>query len=117
MKTRNTNYHAASLRLVSRQKWEANLAAEDSLIALVTMERLGFRKRSDFVRHALTRASLLDEHLAFEAVTRTADDIHDLREHMEKRQLEAGSITRIELRLAEIHAQMREALVPCQDRS
>jgi len=106
-----------ALNFVSRQKWDANLEAEDSLVALDFMERLGFRTRADFIRHALTNPVLLEQQFAFEAIGQVASLMTELRADLSNSGVDAQSLKRIEQRLRDIYAIMQLGVAPCPDRS
>ena len=102
-----------SLTFVSRQKWEANLCAEDSLAALEIMERLGFETRAEFIRHALTNSVLLEQHAAFSAVEQAAAELTALRTGLTQSGADARSLKRLERQLREIYAAVQQGVIPC----
>ncbi|WP_330629497.1 hypothetical protein RPE78_16110 (plasmid) [Thioclava litoralis] len=97
----------------SREKWDANLSAEDSVIAAETMARLGFEKRTEFIRHALTRPALAQQEAAFVALIRATDALTALRDQA---RADPESAARIEAALREIHAEFRK-VVTCPART
>ncbi|MFP3385871.1 hypothetical protein [Tritonibacter sp. SIMBA_163] len=106
------------MEFIARQKWDANLSAEDSLIALDTMERLGFEKRSEFIRHALTNPVLAEQNSAFRAVWQATVSLTELRNYVRARsEHDPGDVSRIESQLRDIHIALRKAISACPDRS
>lgn len=106
-----------TLTFVSRQKWDANLSAEDSLAALQIMDQLGFEKRTEFIRHALTNPVLLEQQSAFLAVEQVASSLTEIRADLTSSGVDARSLKRIELRLRDVYAVMQRGVMPCLDRS
>ncbi|WP_321364187.1 hypothetical protein [uncultured Celeribacter sp.] len=99
------------MKFIGRQKWDANLSAEDSLIALDLMECLGFEKRTDFIRHALTNRVLADQERAFTSVWKATAALAEIRVSVGAgRDLDAKTVARVEAQLRQIHADLHKAI-------
>lgn len=105
------------INFVSRQKWDANLDAEDSLVALEMMSKLGFQKRTEFIRYALTNPALLTQQSGYEAAARAAEEMTLLRRELFASGINTLTARRIEAKLEEIHSAMLEGVGSCHDLS
>lgn len=101
---------------IDRQKWDANLAAEESLVAMQIMERLGFERRTDFIRFALTNPVLLEQNSGFEAVERVATQLTELREYLVNSGCDDKFLKRMEQRLRDIYATVQAGVSTCPGR-
>lgn len=104
-----------TLCFVSAQKWDAKLSADDSMVAFDIMEQLGFRKRSEFIRHALTNPILIAQENAFLAMLKAADDLEILRAQVVETGLDPKTARKLEAELRQIARLLQEAVQPCPD--